>query len=127
MSHTSQRDRDDTATATVDGDAASEVRDVRHVSMTVNGRVRAMTVEPRMTLLDALLHGARFAIPRQVARVPNRDVPGAAEGREPEPDATSTRRCHSWSAAGAACIVDRLTCFKGCIFPGSVAASSVNC
>ena len=54
MSNTRQRNRDDTGTATVDGDAASEVRDVRHVSMTVNGRVRAMTVEPRMTLLDAL-------------------------------------------------------------------------
>jgi xanthine dehydrogenase YagT iron-sulfur-binding subunit len=59
-------DRDNTATVTVAADAATEIPDVHaeqavtqeavrvHVSMTVNGRVRAMIVEPRTTLLDAL-------------------------------------------------------------------------
>ena len=66
MSNTTERDRADTATVPVGGAAQSEPPDVRaerpatqgtalmHVRMTVNGRVRAMTVEPRMTLLDAL-------------------------------------------------------------------------
>jgi xanthine dehydrogenase YagT iron-sulfur-binding subunit len=65
MSNSAKANRDNTATA-VGGDAASGIPDVRaeqpvtqgavrlHVSMTVNGRVRAITVEPRMTLLDAL-------------------------------------------------------------------------
>src|SRR6266436_4438943 len=61
-----KRDRENTARVTVGGDAPSDSTDVRgehaamhgplvaHVSMTVNGQVRAMMVEPRMTLLDAL-------------------------------------------------------------------------
>jgi hypothetical protein len=61
MSNTTERDRADTATVPVGGAAPSEPPYVRaerpatqgtapmHVSMTVNGRVRAMTVEPRMT------------------------------------------------------------------------------
>lgn len=47
MSNTTERHRADTAT--VPQGAA-----IMDVSMTVNGRVRALTVEPRMTLLDAL-------------------------------------------------------------------------
>jgi len=59
-----KRDRENRVT--VGGDAPSHSTDVRgehaathgplvaHVSMTVNGQVRAMTVEPRTTLLDAL-------------------------------------------------------------------------
>jgi len=66
MSNRAKADRDNTATARVGGDAASGIPDVRaeqpvtqgavrlHVSMTVNGRGCAITVEPRMTLLDAL-------------------------------------------------------------------------
>ena len=66
MSNRAKADRDNTATARVGGDAASGIPDVRaeqpvtqgavrlHVSMTVNGRVCAITVEPRVTLLDAL-------------------------------------------------------------------------
>jgi xanthine dehydrogenase YagT iron-sulfur-binding subunit len=66
MSNATERDRDNTATATGGGDSASEIPDVQaeqavtqgavrlHVSMTVNGRAQAMSVEPRMTLLDAL-------------------------------------------------------------------------
>jgi len=61
-----KRDHENTARMTVGGEAASNSTDVRgehaathgplvaHVSMTVNGQVRAMTVEPRTTLLDAL-------------------------------------------------------------------------
>ena len=61
-----KRDHENTAKMTVGGEAASNSTDVRgehaathaplvaHVSMTVNGQVRAMTVEPRTTLLDAL-------------------------------------------------------------------------
>ena len=66
MTKRTKRDRDTTATVTVGGDAVSGSPDVHaeqavtqeavrvHVSMTVNGRARAMTVEPRTTLLDAL-------------------------------------------------------------------------
>ncbi len=66
MSNTTRRERDNTATGTVGGDAASEIPDVHaeqavtqgavrlHVSATVNGQVRAVVVEPRTTLLDAL-------------------------------------------------------------------------
>jgi xanthine dehydrogenase YagT iron-sulfur-binding subunit len=65
MSNTTKRDLDNTATVRVAGDAAGEILDVHaehavtqggrvRVSMTVNGRVRVMTVEPRTTLLDAL-------------------------------------------------------------------------
>jgi xanthine dehydrogenase YagT iron-sulfur-binding subunit len=66
MTKRTKRDRDTSATVTVDGDAVSGSPDVHaeqavtqeavrvHVSMTVNGRARAMTAEPRTTLLDAL-------------------------------------------------------------------------
>ena len=47
-----KRDRESTARATADGDAPGPL--VAHVSLTVNGQVRALTVEPRTTLLDAL-------------------------------------------------------------------------
>ena len=59
-------DRENTGRLTAGGDASSDGTDVRdehaathgapvaHFSMTVNGQVRAMTVEPRTTLLDAL-------------------------------------------------------------------------
>ena len=61
-----KRDHENTARMTVGGEAASNSTDVRgehaathgplvaHVSMTVNGQVRALMVEPRTTLLDAL-------------------------------------------------------------------------
>src|SRR5256712_2990520 len=61
-----KRDHENTARTTVGGDAPSDSTDVRgehaathgpllaHVSMTVNGQVRAMMLEPRTTLLDAL-------------------------------------------------------------------------
>ncbi len=61
MSNTTRRERDNTATGTVGGDAASEIPDVHaeqavtqgavrlHVSTTVNGQVRAVVVEPRTT------------------------------------------------------------------------------
>jgi len=67
MTKRTKRDRDTTATVTVGGDAVSGSPDVHaeqavtqeavrvHVSMTVNGRARAMTVEPRTTLLDRCL------------------------------------------------------------------------
>src|SRR2546427_13118931 len=59
MSNPTERDRQNTPTVTLGGAAASEIAVVQEavrvpVSMTVNGRVRAMTVEPRTTLLDAL-------------------------------------------------------------------------
>jgi len=66
MSNTTKGDRDNTATVAVDGDATRQSPDVdaEHartqeavrlpVSMTVNDRLRAMTLEPRSTLLDAL-------------------------------------------------------------------------
>jgi len=47
-----KRDRENTARGTAGGDAPGPL--VAHVSMTVNGQVRALTVEPRTTLLDAL-------------------------------------------------------------------------
>jgi xanthine dehydrogenase YagT iron-sulfur-binding subunit len=66
MSNTTRRNRDNTATVPAGGAAPSDVPDVPaeqpgtqgavrlHVNVTVNGRARAVTVEPRMTLLDAL-------------------------------------------------------------------------
>ena len=59
MSNTTERDRHNTPTVTLGGAAASDIAVVQEavrvrVSMTVNDRVRAMTVEPRTTLLDAL-------------------------------------------------------------------------
>ena len=47
-----KRDRESTARVTAGGDAPGPL--VAQVSMTVNGQVRAMMVEPRTTLLDAL-------------------------------------------------------------------------
>jgi hypothetical protein len=44
------------------------------------------------------------------ARVLDRDVAGPAEGREPEPEATSTGGYHRSSATAGPCIVDSLTC-----------------
>jgi xanthine dehydrogenase YagT iron-sulfur-binding subunit len=66
MRDTITPDRDDAGTVTAGGSAASDLTDVRaeqpatqedvrlRVSVTINGRLLAMTVEPRMTLLDAL-------------------------------------------------------------------------
>jgi xanthine dehydrogenase YagT iron-sulfur-binding subunit len=59
MSKTTERNRHNTPTVTLGGAAASDTAVVQEavrvrVSMTVNDQVRAMTVEPRTTLLDAL-------------------------------------------------------------------------
>ena len=63
MNKTTRRDRDQAEIITVGGDAASAGRAEpamtqevvrRQVSVTINGRARAMDVEPRTTLLDAL-------------------------------------------------------------------------
>ena len=47
-----KRDRENTARVTAGGGAPGPL--VAHVSITVNGQVRALMVEPRTTLLDAL-------------------------------------------------------------------------
>jgi xanthine dehydrogenase YagT iron-sulfur-binding subunit len=68
MSNTTKRDQDETTpiTADCDVDVPARVRDIQaeqaptqvhvrlHMTMTVNGSVRALAVEPRTTLLDAL-------------------------------------------------------------------------